>query len=294
MDGLDEFHGSPQDIITLFKGSALNSTSLKLVLSSRPEAEFIEAVRNTPNLRLEDLTAEDIRDYVQGHLYSNSRVTAKRNINLARKLLETIVERASGVFLWVVIVVRSLLVGLADGSCLEELEQAVEDYPGELSELYEHMFNRMKSSHRVQASRLFQCVMCCLEIENELPSPLRLSFMDQDGVDASLDAAVECMTVEEIEGRVSDIGDQLRSHCCGYLKFTAGLFMIRAGLGMAGIYLSCTEVYRNFSGNCVYKPQFNRRRKGAHSARRKTTWRLFSFYSRNICNSSNVSIKFES
>lgn len=191
-----------------------------MLLSSRPEPEFIEAFRHTPSLRLEDLTSGDITTYVTKCLESHSRMKLlrKRNNDAANNLIAAVVTRASGVFLWVVLVVRSLLEGLSDGSYLEELEKTVEACPKELRELYEHMFGRMKPAHRIQAAKLFQSISCCLEYERRLPSAFRLSFIDRDDPFSVIQAPIQKLSISDFQGRVQNICDRLRSRCCGLIE----------------------------------------------------------------------------
>lgn len=224
VDGLDEFVGLPQDILSLFMESTGKSSILKMVLSSRPEPEFKEAFRNNPRLRLEDLTSEDIKNYVTSKLHAHRRMRQleSQDPTAATSFVSAIINRASGVFLWVVIVVRSLLEGLSDGSYLAELEAIVNGYPRELRDLYEHMFGRLKPSQRVQSSKLFQCVIGCLEIEEDFPSPLRLSYMDQDQPLSSTQVSVEFMSFDKLKERHAIIEDRLRSRCCGLLEVHYG------------------------------------------------------------------------
>jgi hypothetical protein len=134
---------------------------------------------------------------------------------VAQKLVRTIVSRASGVFLWVVVVVRSLTDGFSDGSYLHELDQILDGYPAELHELYEHMFQRMKLDHRVQASKLFQSVFRAIEVEKYPPTALRLYFTDEGDPASSLHLLQAVLSVEESYLRLITIEDRLRSRCCG-------------------------------------------------------------------------------
>jgi len=70
IDGLDEFHGDDNrrmEIITLFK-SISSSKNVKVCLSSRPWLIFKDAFECGPKLYLEDLTRDDIKNYVQSEL----------------------------------------------------------------------------------------------------------------------------------------------------------------------------------------------------------------------------------
>jgi len=214
-----EYFGLPRHILNLFNKSAGQSSVIKMVLSSRPEPEFEEAFREAPSLRLEDLTSGDVRKYIEENLYSHSRMNALRLLNnkASNALVTSIVTRASGVFLWVVVVVRGLLEGLTDGSYIEELEQIVGSYPQELRKLYENMFDRMKPTYRLQAAKIFECISTCLDVEDDLPSALRLSFMDEGITSLSKEDPEKRISLD-LNSKVSNIHARLRSCCCGLIE----------------------------------------------------------------------------
>ena len=63
IDGLDEFDDDKDDLIEFIKTMVLN-TGVKVCLSSRPDKEFEAAFGSSASLRLQDLTKEDIRQFV--------------------------------------------------------------------------------------------------------------------------------------------------------------------------------------------------------------------------------------
>ncbi|KAK8079038.1 hypothetical protein PG994_002845 [Apiospora phragmitis] len=68
IDGLDEYHGDHHDLIKLIQTTC--SPNDKFVVSSRPITACLDAFNSFPNLRLHDLTGDDIRQYIQDHLGS--------------------------------------------------------------------------------------------------------------------------------------------------------------------------------------------------------------------------------
>ena len=70
-------------------------------------------------------------------------------------LKQYIVEKSSGVFLWTVLVVRSLMTGLRNHDTVEELRKRLDLLPPELDQLYRHM---IKSMHPLfTESKLRKC-----------------------------------------------------------------------------------------------------------------------------------------
>jgi len=115
IDGLDEFEGDEaarEEIVDILKGIA-EYGHIKVCLSSRPWLVFEDAFRDRPSLLLQHLTYNDITKYVQGKLeeQSNFRRIKQKDEEGGSTLILGVTDKAKGVFLWVFLVVRSLLVG---------------------------------------------------------------------------------------------------------------------------------------------------------------------------------------
>lgn len=91
--------GDYDDAVEYFSEIA-NYEFVKLCLSSRPWPVFREKLQDQPQLRLQDLTFEDIKHYVQDKLKSNSRMLSleRREPRNATQLIQRLVDKASGVF----------------------------------------------------------------------------------------------------------------------------------------------------------------------------------------------------
>jgi hypothetical protein len=110
--------------------------NVKLCVSSRPWVELEDAFKQKPNLMLQYRTMGDIRHYVGQNLgrHPGFRELQLGNREYASRLMDNITAKASGVFLWVVLVVRSLLEGLAEGDRISDLQHRLNDIPEELDE----------------------------------------------------------------------------------------------------------------------------------------------------------------
>jgi hypothetical protein len=111
----DEYEGDRNgkfvDMIALF--TKLTSSNIKISLSSRPWLVFEDAFQPFSSLRLQDLTFNDIKQYVDDKVSNHRRMNQLRcsDHGNAEALVDEVVKKASGVFLWVVLVVDSLLGG---------------------------------------------------------------------------------------------------------------------------------------------------------------------------------------
>ena len=152
-----------QELIVFFKELA-KSPVAKLCLSSRPLTPFRDAFHlEGKEMKLEDLTYEDIKKYTNDVLGHNRRWAdmCRHYASPAAALVDEIVEKALGVFLWVVIVVHLIMDGLQDGDTLQELQKTVNSLPVELggvNGLYALMMKNIKVEHRRQCFEFIEVV----------------------------------------------------------------------------------------------------------------------------------------
>lgn len=161
IDGLDEFDGRYDAVIEVIDSLA-KQFHVKICLSSRPLSNFEKAFADQPKLRLQDMTRDSIRAYAHVQLLDEIQRRFKTDLSSqdqAKKLLNNIVWRADGVFLWVVIAVRDVREGLQDCADLNGLARAIEELPERIDDLYMRMLNRIKPAYRRDAARFLQIVL---------------------------------------------------------------------------------------------------------------------------------------
>lgn len=162
IDGLDEFEGNHAELANIMKEMACKY-EVKVCVSSRPWNVFSDAFKQNPSLKMEDLTERDIRRYVTGQLESNQGFCDRRDIfpNQAAELVNGVVNKARGVFLWVTIVVKRLLTGLTEGDSLSDLLDTLNEVPDNLSGLYNSIWDSIKEEYRSDSSKIFQILRAC-------------------------------------------------------------------------------------------------------------------------------------
>ena len=163
VDGLDEFEGSDEareDLIEFLIALAANE-KVKLCLSSRRWNIFQDAFESCPRLKLEDLTYDDICTYIHNQLGGNQRFRRLMQYEkLATELLvNDLIVKAAGVFLWVRLVVKQLLNGLRDGDNIRALLQRVEEVPADLDDYFMRLIDSIEPRNRKEASELFQIAL---------------------------------------------------------------------------------------------------------------------------------------
>lgn len=216
VDGLDEFDGNLNELISLFK-HLIQYPNVKLCASSRPWVEFEDAFKHAPSLMLQDLTHSDITHYVSSTMESDPRfdLLRKREPIFASQLVENIVTKSSGVFLWTRLVVPAILGGIGYGDRVSDLQSRLEALPAELELLYDKIHDSIDPTYLEHAAQLFKLVK-----ESKTPPNVHfLSFADDmDGWRKAIDHPLLPMAAGEAEVIHDTMRRRINSRCRGFLE----------------------------------------------------------------------------
>lgn len=156
IDGLDEFGGVHQELLSLFKKTAKTS-AIKFCVSSRPWSVFEAAYGEQEECRfyLHELTCHDIRLLVEGKLGSDEHFEQLLSREPAAvRILDNVAESAEGVFLWVALTIGELQSALGDGADFKTLKRVLNEIPQDLEKFLEHIMKSVKRHNRVNMARL--------------------------------------------------------------------------------------------------------------------------------------------
>lgn len=145
LDGLDEFSDAaePAQLLKLVHGLSLEE-NVKICVSSRPEQHIRNELDMAHLLRLQDLTEADIRKVVLDELEQAFQRGGAPVDQAARSILiNELIEKAEGVFLWVNLALRNILRGLSKHDTFAELSRRVSRLPAGIEQLYEGMLQRL-------------------------------------------------------------------------------------------------------------------------------------------------------
>ena len=168
IDGLDEFDGAEmahwrlasmlRDWSHQHDDVANKSTELhlKLCVSSREEHAIMAAFDNCPRVRLQDITKRDISALVQDTLNRNVYFQRLKEKDAGGhwhylSLVDSILDGADGVFLWVAIVLNLVEDELPGASSIDRLETIIRTTPSQIEDLIDNMLKTIKNHHRQQA-----------------------------------------------------------------------------------------------------------------------------------------------
>jgi len=133
INGLDEFGGDHSALVDFLKDIA-SCSHIKICVSSRPWVVFEDALVHKPSLMLQDLTYPDIKAFIHStfHCHPGFAELGQREPLYANELLEAIAQKAAGVFLWVHLVVQSLLAGFVNADRVSDLQRRLDSLPPDL------------------------------------------------------------------------------------------------------------------------------------------------------------------
>lgn len=168
IDGLDEYGGSDlgsgeSDLdLVLHLKTLTSSPHVKLCLSSRPrnvfKGHFPDA--GPHHIVLHDHTMKDIGRLVESRIEHVKGLISMEPADL-EELKDMIVERSSGVFLWVVLVVRELLDGLEPPFSMPELQARLDSLPTTLDAYFHRILDRVHPQYRRFNARLLLMSVYC-------------------------------------------------------------------------------------------------------------------------------------
>lgn len=215
IDGLDECSGNQTRLIELITELAEESGNLKICVASRPWTNFEDAFRGRPSLMLQDLTARDIESYIRSKFNANVGFAElqSRDPLASDGLLSDISKKAQGVFLWVQLVVRSLLEGLTNGDRVRDLQRRLAELPPGLEDLYANILGKLNVRYLEHASQLFQIVRA----HDSSPTLLCMAFADLEDGQTALKAPIRPLSSAEISNLCKNMKRKLTSRCLGLL-----------------------------------------------------------------------------
>jgi len=162
IDGLDELEGNQEELVDMLHSIVESSTKdFKACVSSRPWKIFEQAFANIPQLKLQDLTRNDIWRYVNDSLNDNEKVrrVLKENTKLTEELKSQVTENADGVFLWATLAVRTLVQDINSTNSVTNLIEKLSDLPKDLDNLFRYLLFKLKTTTELEEqSRILQII----------------------------------------------------------------------------------------------------------------------------------------
>lgn len=152
IDAIDECREDQARELTAFFDQIVSwSSTLSICISTRHTPYLASETHSI--ICMEHENNGDIITYVQKKLQSS--MANGQNIDFSKKL----VRKASGVFLWVDLVLKMLISALDIGATEAELKETLDAFPVELGELFQSMLDKIPPRNWPAARQLMQWVL---------------------------------------------------------------------------------------------------------------------------------------
>ncbi|KAI1468500.1 uncharacterized protein F4812DRAFT_371404 [Daldinia caldariorum] len=167
LDGLDEICQEDRSSLMELVENLRRLPNTKLCVASRPERDLESAFSKYPHLKLQDLTYSDMEIYASGKIepyVSKGQITR----DFGSDIIDTLVYKAKGVFLWLHLASDSLVRGLKNHDSEETLRERLEEFPDDLNKLYEDIWNRVNKNtkaYRKTAARYLNATITAQKME---------------------------------------------------------------------------------------------------------------------------------
>lgn len=227
VNGLDEYDDDDGQGGVMEKMKMLaRYPNVKVCVSSRPEPQLQKRLDQFPHLKLHHLTWDDMKAYALSQ-FKSLETEEQLTPDLLETLVQKLLSKAQGVFLWLRLAVRSLIDGIEYEDPEDKLFQRLDQLPRELNELYADMWrkqNRDENIYRESAAIYFQVAIQQDHIEQAcLFPPLYLVL-------------IACATQPEVQNRLLDLEHEVDLAALGTIcDNTKREILIRCA-GMLEIY----------------------------------------------------------
>lgn len=231
IDGLDEYEGDAIDHLYLARDLQQWSQqpNVKILCSARPHTEFVDTFRQSgKSIQIQDYTKGDIYEHTRQFLENEQKLRSgpiQISGNELKDLAWRIVHLSEGVFLWAILVARSL--GTKVGVYRkDQFFRLLEQTPRRLYDLYEGMLMRADKAERQRGDK-----MLALALQNPYSEPLNAvvySWMDEiEDVTFPSSMKTQSMSDKEVQARLDLVRRELSDLTAGLLemRISSQIFM---------------------------------------------------------------------
>ena len=164
IDGFDECDGSHADQLDFLKdlveSSKASMLSIRICIASRADVDIQLRLSIYPSLAIHRLTYADISLYVTRKLKAAWELMASQpdgtTATFDQELIDNVVQKAEGVFLWVKLVVTQLVMAIEAEAEVSDLHQQVAKLPEGLEQLYQSIVAKIPKDRLPDAINLLQ------------------------------------------------------------------------------------------------------------------------------------------
>lgn len=220
-----------------------------MCLSGRSEPGILKLLSGFAQMRFHEFTRRDMRDFATQYLESFWK---RSDFSVSEQLciIETLMRKAEGVFLWLRLVVRNLNNSLGRDESFSDLQRRIDELPSEVSGLYQEMWDRengIKGRSRIhcaESARYFNIMLglagqhiwsptffhsrslgfLCADVSTmprhyEPVRVIHIAFAANDELQRRVFNDATSISTAEIEAACIRIANAIASKCVGLIEF---------------------------------------------------------------------------
>ncbi|KAK3651444.1 hypothetical protein LTR56_005586 [Elasticomyces elasticus] len=176
---------------TRLSAITMNLENAKCCVSSRPETELRAKLVECQQLRLQDLNGADIQAFVSAKMS-----VLPQDGDSLKHLSDRIVDQASGVFLWAVLVTQSVIRGHKSGDDWQVLYDRLKRMPKGLEALFARMVDNIDPVHRNSLAFYLQIMRLLGDRSHLLSVALLTAARDPSSTQSYSGFVVTCQQTE--------------------------------------------------------------------------------------------------
>ncbi|KEF53506.1 uncharacterized protein A1O9_10481 [Exophiala aquamarina CBS 119918] len=200
IDGLDEFNGDLCELLQTCR-SMVDRMSIKLCVASRPDSRVAQILNVHETITIQDFNKASMRSYVDRKILQRSETDLDISKRFSKQMVDDLVAKAQGVFLWFKFVVDEIIKKFDQGRSDSQIYTLIRRMPVGMDAVYGRILGKISSSHRAEAALI-------LYLTFQLRS---LSKWTEQGVAPGLDFATT--NLDHLWGSYDFIVEQMRGRC---------------------------------------------------------------------------------
>lgn len=227
LDGIDEIkpENGTKDGIPEFLDWAIElsqRSKIKLVLASRPDPHIMETrLSRYPRMRLQDLNHQDLMAYAKGRVKIPDKDISSEKWNI----IWLLANRAEGVFLWLILAIKSVNEGLRNDDSMETLQERIDCLPQGLDSLYKDMWARAgadnPAEYRQTAALYFKLLLASRTFEDPEITVFEVMLATTGLADSVLDAIADpskLVREDDMLQQYRRVKKKLNIYCVGLIE----------------------------------------------------------------------------
>ena len=221
IDGFDECQGDHREqldsLTDWVRSSSNKKLSVRACIASRVEMEIELRLSNEPTFAIHHFTKHDISTYVTTKLRRAWDLMAQQRDGTTakydQKLVDRVVKKAEGVFVWVTIVVSQLVVAIEEENESHDLYESLADLPEGLEQLYASVIDKIDQRYRHDTVNFLSLIQKSSHLNSSARADTLLKFSAaiQDPM-----SAISCKAYLETGFTTDDAG--LPHHQCAQVR----------------------------------------------------------------------------